>query len=206
MKKLMITACAIAFAAVSQAATINWGSGYLKAPTSATDGTAGGSLLGSVAKSSWTATLYIYSDAAGTTQVAYDTVTMNVDASKGKTFVQGATDKDANGTIATTYATPAGIKVTGARWDDLDLNTTYYAKVVVEGTTADYTAKKTSDLFTFTTKESPTTAVDVGSSNAAKWPTSYTGGAWTVTAVPEPTSGLLLLLGVAGLALKRKRA
>ena len=26
------------------------------------------------------------------------------------------------------------------------------------------------------------------------------------TAVPEPTSGLLLLLGVAGLALKRKRA
>lgn len=30
------------------------------------------------------------------------------------------------------------------------------------------------------------------------------GGTWT--AVPEPTSGLLLLLGVAGLALKRKRA
>ena len=32
-------------------------------------------------------------------------------------------------------------------------------------------------------------------------------GTWTATgAVPEPTSGLLLLLGVAGLALKRKRA
>ena len=30
------------------------------------------------------------------------------------------------------------------------------------------------------------------------------GGTWT--AAPEPTSGLLLLLGVAGLALKRKRA
>ncbi len=30
---------------------------------------------------------------------------------------------------------------------------------------------------------------------------------WTnVTSVPEPTSGLLLLLGMAGLALKRKRA
>lgn len=29
---------------------------------------------------------------------------------------------------------------------------------------------------------------------------------WTTTAVPEPTSGLLLLLGMAGLALKRKRA
>ena len=31
-----------------------------------------------------------------------------------------------------------------------------------------------------------------------------TGGAWQ--SVPEPTSGLLLLLGMAGLALKRKRA
>ena len=31
-------------------------------------------------------------------------------------------------------------------------------------------------------------------------------GAGTWTAVPEPTSGLLLLLGMAGLALKRKRA
>ena len=33
-----------------------------------------------------------------------------------------------------------------------------------------------------------------------------TAGAVNVGAIPEPTSGLLLLLGVAGLALKRKRA
>ena len=31
-------------------------------------------------------------------------------------------------------------------------------------------------------------------------------GQWATAAVPEPTSGLLLLLGVAGLALRRKRA
>ena len=34
--------------------------------------------------------------------------------------------------------------------------------------------------------------------------TTQAAGAWT--AVPEPTSGLLMLLGMAGLALKRKRA
>ena len=36
--------------------------------------------------------------------------------------------------------------------------------------------------------------------------TSKGATAWSTAAVPEPTSGLLILLGMAGLALKRKRA
>ena len=34
----------------------------------------------------------------------------------------------------------------------------------------------------------------------------YGANDWTATPAPEPTSGLLVLLGMAGLALKRKRA
>lgn len=36
--------------------------------------------------------------------------------------------------------------------------------------------------------------------------TTLTAGSWSTVSVPEPTSGLLLLLGMAGLALRRKRA
>ena len=35
---------------------------------------------------------------------------------------------------------------------------------------------------------------------------SYAGAGWYTSAVPEPTSGLLMLLGMAGLALRRRRA
>ena len=34
----------------------------------------------------------------------------------------------------------------------------------------------------------------------------WTGGIFTPTAVPEPTSGLLLLIGAAMMGLRRKRA
>ena len=43
------------------------------------------------------------------------------------------------------------------------------------------------------------------SANVFKGATSFGGAGW-YTAVPEPTSGLLMLLGMAGLALRRKRA
>ena len=34
----------------------------------------------------------------------------------------------------------------------------------------------------------------------------FLNSSWTATAVPEPTSGLLMLVGIAGLALRRRRA
>ena len=51
------------------------------------------------------------------------------------------------------------------------------------------------------------TAIAVGET-AINWgnQATYTGTADNWTAVPEPTSALLMVLGIAGLALKRKRA
>lgn len=43
-------------------------------------------------------------------------------------------------------------------------------------------------------------------SSAFQSGTSYAGAGWYAASVPEPTSGLLMFLGLAGLALKRKRA
>ena len=46
-----------------------------------------------------------------------------------------------------------------------------------------------------------TTTVGFGNLKTA----TTTGGGWQTAAVPEPTSGLLMLLGMAGLALRRRR-
>lgn len=44
-----------------------------------------------------------------------------------------------------------------------------------------------------------------GSTFAMSFPFATTTSGWQTTAVPEPTSGLLMLLGMAGLALRRRR-
>ena len=83
-------------------------------------------------------------------------------------------------------------------------DTTYFAQLVI---TDDKGNTITSEKAQFTTDSSATYG-DINFSTGNKFATTtakidYASG-WT--AAPEPTSGLLLLLGMAGLALKRKRA
>lgn len=84
---------------------------------------------------------------------------------------------------------------------------TFSSDLLVAGTTYDFffTVEDNGKIFTSTVKSASASDVgttSIGFGNMA----SATQNASNWAAVPEPTSGLLMLLGVAGLALKRKRA
>lgn len=99
--------------------------------------------------------------------------------------------------------------------------TTTNAKIASSYSGGDYTAGNSYTFYTLVLNgEGPAATYFTISANATKTApnagamamsfinlSSNAQTAWTATgAVPEPTSGLLMLLGMAGLALKRKRA
>ena len=93
------------------------------------------------------------------------------------------------------------------------VNTTFSNDSLVGGTTYNFffTATQTVDGkdYVFTSAEKTgivaqaTSTPKIAFGNQAT--ATQAAGAWTAANVPEPTSGLLLLLGVAGLALRRKQ-
>ena len=144
---------------------------------------------------SWQATSIkdINGDAIGTkAESAGWSAVCTIFAADGATIVGTSTDKTAamskfDGTVDGTAA-----------------GTTYYAQLVI---TDNLGNTITSEKAQFTTDSSATYGA-INFTNGSKFATAtakidYASG-WT--AAPEPTSGLLLLLGMAGLALKRKRA
>ena len=82
------------------------------------------------------------------------------------------------------------------------LNYTATLDSAVGGTSYDFyfTAKDGDYLYT------STTVAGIAAHATQTKNVGFTGGSWTTTAVPEPTSGLLMLVGLAGLALRRRRA
>lgn len=81
-------------------------------------------------------------------------------------------------------------------------DTTYYVKAIIDNGTS----MKETDVVSFTTPTTGNANINFTTGQNLGGSSTWSSAGWQPSAVPEPTSGLLLLLGVAGLALKRKKA
>ena len=198
MKKLMIAAAIVCAAAMSQAATTYWGftataafkAGYGKDGKSYTPVALSGATLYllSVADSGYTTQDALYQDLMGGKTT--------IEAIKASALASGTTDSAGKITSRVDFSR-----------EDATVGSTYYyalfgasddGKYVYFSASKNAVAQADPAVATF----SPA----AGTSANFKDSETVTAGGWYAAAVPEPTSGLRLLLGVAGLALRRRRA
>lgn len=181
MKKLMFMLAAVSMAASVHAASVNWSSVAMYD----TDG----------AKIKDASTIYVYL----MDKTTYDGLT-DVWGTYGDDVKAGGTTAD--GSQKTGKYTHKASVVTPK--DTAVANTTYYAAIIATYGSGD-------DMKYYAEKASVTTGDDgngaftsFGAGHIDSATTAASG--WTAASIPEPTSGLLMLVGLAGLALRRRRA
>ena len=184
MKKLVTAVVAVAMAAVANAAAISWGSGTIYMADSNKAG-----------KGDVTGYLFLVN---ASTYATYSSIT---DGKALSDAVFAAYGSDLSSASASKATTAKGVASIADSTVYANGDTAYGIILYVEGDNymgniATYTL--TSDLDFDIGALATTIGGDIGGGSTAT--------AWSTAAVPEPTSGLLLLLGMAGLALKRKRA
>lgn len=192
MKKLIIATAAVCVAAITQAATVSWSVGSLQ-------NTKGESLSGY---------LYTFTN-KGTNAKTIDAITALLSATTDAESFNSAIASSGylanlSGAVSDGSFVVSKTDQAGAGIAEKTTATSLFAVVVDSNpvTDASYwyitalsTGKKTAA--DSTTSDTSWSIIDSGS---------HTASNWTAVAAPEPTSGLLLLLGVAGLVLRRRRA
>lgn len=186
MKKLIVAATIICAAAISQAASFNWStSANLMGPdVDLTNLSAGKVGNGSTA-------IKVMSDITWS-------YTMDIVSSYGKTDSLSFTVGTWKGSKPNQALSSDAVFKPGSGEDDNVVNYT----IVITGKYTDAKGNDwtiTSDKITSQKAYSELSSLDLNTAAASGWTVSG-------SAIPEPTSGLLLLLGMAGLALKRKCA
>ncbi len=187
MKKLMMAVAIVCATVCAQAAATKWSASNIFAMNN-TDKVASGT------------TAYLF-NAATFSQTAL------VTAFAGEDF-----DISANAIGSTTLS---GAGVIGNRAVDVTGTTpsttaNMYLAILQTIDGSDYLFISTQKDVTMSASESTATTVGLGALTAVSQAAAldatkgYTGAGWY--AVPEPTSGLLMLVGLAGLALRRRRA
>ena len=199
MKKLMIIATLAVLASVANAASMTWGTGTMYKPDTAT-----GAFSASKAKTTVMAyyfeldaqtyaSLFVAGDYAASAQNVFDAYA-SINAETGALTINGATSSGKTGST-THYKNFTDSRSFGVG------DTAYAAMILV------YSDETAGDFYIANIGSYKFEADMDGALKAFGTNEFGTGNALTgFTAVPEPTSGLMLLIGVAGLALKRKRA
>ena len=192
MKKLMIALAAVAVAAVAQAAAVNWNSSVLYTAASANGGFSDTKIGAGATGWLFVLTEAQYNDflddynANGNMKSVYD-------AYKGSIAEGGTKSGSRSNAVSITTEADVGDTVYGA--------VIYTYTGTIEGKDVDFYI---ANIGTGTVEGEVGLSIgNLGTAYLGGTSTASTGGWQTV---PEPTSGLLLLLGMAGLALKRKRA
>ena len=192
MKKLIIAAFAVACAAMVQAATVNWQSGALYTAADANGGWS--STLVNNASALVTVNVYLVDADTYATVSAKDQAGMYEWASSQTAAYTGVNKNP---------STDALIGAANVSATDLAASTTYYSILTAEYT--DATLEKDFYMAAAVTGTTPASGTKSFSNIFGGASTATTGGVRDWQPVPEPTSGLLMLLGFAGLALRRKQ-